>query len=157
VGKWLKVNGASADNPATVAIGISTDELQRANNKKVEPYESVVYPLLELGLNRHDCISLIAEAGLPVPAKSSCFFCPFHSLTTWQELRRTEPELFDKAQLLEDTFNERRSNNGKTPVHLTRFGKRLSAVVPAGQETLFPVPENGVFNDGSCDEGYCWT
>jgi hypothetical protein len=157
VGKWLKANGADADDPAIVAIGISTDEMQRANNKKVEPYERPVYPLLQLGLNRGDCINVIADAGLPVPPKSSCFFCPFHSTNTWVDLRRDDPELFDKAQFLEDTFNERRAASGKGPVHLTRFGRRLSSAIPDGQDTLFEVPANGVFNEGKCDDGYCWT
>lgn len=157
VGKWLREHGADADDPAVVAIGISTDEMQRANNKKVEPYERPVYPLLELGLSRSDCMNVIADAGLPVPPKSSCFFCPFHSLPAWMDLRENEPDLFTKAQELEDTFNARRAERDMAPVYMTRYGKRLSAAVPAGQMTLFNTPANGVFNDGSCDEGYCWT
>jgi hypothetical protein len=33
------------------------------------------YPLREWGWDRARCIARIAEAGLPVPPKSSCFFC----------------------------------------------------------------------------------
>jgi len=155
VGKWLKANGANADNPAVVAIGISTDECHRANNKKVEPYEKPVYPLLELGLNRGDCIKLIQDAGLPIPHKSSCFYCPFHRPATWSEMRRDEPELFEKSQYLEDLLNERREMIGKDPVFLTRFNKRLSEAIGEAGPSLFG-PDAG-FNDGQCDEGYCWT
>lgn len=34
------------------------------------------YPLIEWGWTRADCERRIAAAGLPVPPKSSCFFCP---------------------------------------------------------------------------------
>jgi hypothetical protein len=34
------------------------------------------YPLIEWGWNRAKCAEVIAAAGLPVPLKSSCFFCP---------------------------------------------------------------------------------
>lgn len=154
VGKWLKANGASKENPATICIGISMDEMHRANNKKVEPYEQAVYPLLDLGLDRQDCINIIARAGLPVPPKSSCFFCPFHKPSEWRRMRRDEPELFGRAQLLEDLLNERRATLGKDEVWLTRFGKRLSDACSEEQPSLW---SDGEMNDGQCDEGYCWT
>lgn len=34
------------------------------------------YPLIDWGWDRARCIDAIAHAGLPVPPKSSCFFCP---------------------------------------------------------------------------------
>jgi len=34
------------------------------------------YPLIEWGWDRARCIDEIANAGMPVPPKSSCFFCP---------------------------------------------------------------------------------
>lgn len=154
VGKWLKQHGACAADPAVVAIGISTDEYQRANSKKVEPYEQPKYPLLDLGLDRNDCIRIIADAGLPIPPKSSCFFCPFHRPTMWAEMRRDQPALFERAQLLEDTLNERRAMLERDPVWLTRFNKRLSDAVAMAQEPLW---YDDTFNDGRCDEGYCWT
>lgn len=155
VGKWLKAHGANKDNKAEVMIGISTDELQRANNKKAMPYELPIYPLLDLGLDRNRCMSVISDAGLPVPPKSSCFFCPFHRPQVWAELRRDEPELFEKAAQLEDKLIERRDNRGKTRVYLTKYGKPIREAIGAAQEGLFTVDDG--FNHGKCDEGYCWT
>lgn len=154
VGKWLKANGANKNDPAVVAIGISVDEMHRAGNKRVEQYEQPVYPLLDLGFDRTDCANIIARAGLPVPPKSSCFFCPFHTPLAWAELRRDDPELFAKSQQLEDVLNDRRKMIGKDPVWLTRFNQRLSDAVSEAQTPLFHDAE---FNDGQCDEGYCWT
>lgn len=152
VGKWLKKNGATADNPATVCIGISTDEIQRVNNKKAMPYERPVYPLIDLGLDRSRCISIIKDAGLPVPPKSSCFFCPFHRPLMWSEMRRDEPELFWKAADLEATLNQRRDMLGKDHVYLTRFAKPLPEAIEEAQDMLPFGPDTD-----TCDEGYCWT
>jgi hypothetical protein len=153
VGKWLKANGASKDDPATVCIGISTDEIQRVSNKRVMPYEQPVYPLIDLGLDRSGCQRVIAEAGLPVPPKSSCFFCPFHRPQMWSEMRRDEPELFWKAADLEATLIARRATLGKDPVYLTRFAKPLPEAIAEAQDML---PIFGADMD-TCDEGYCWT
>ena len=35
-----------------------------------------VYPLREWGWDRPQCEARICEAGLPVPVKGACFFCP---------------------------------------------------------------------------------
>ena len=154
VGKWLKAHGATADNPATVCIGISTDEIQRVSNKRAMPYEQPVYPLIDLGLDRSACARVIADAGLPVPPKSSCFFCPFHRPQMWAEMRRDEPELFWKAADLEATLIARRKTLGKDPVYLTRFAKPLAEAVNEAQDML---PGFSGADMDTCDEGYCWT
>jgi hypothetical protein len=154
VGKWLKANGASKDDPATVCIGISTDEIQRVSNKRVEPYERPVYPLIDLGLDRQDCMNIISRAGLPVPPKSACFFCPFHRPSTWAEMARDEPDLFDKSVELERVLNERRDMLGKDRVYLTRFGKPLDEAIKPAQDQL---PGFESIGESGCDEGYCWT
>lgn len=154
VGKWLKANGASKTAPATVCIGISTDEIQRVSNKRVMPYEQPVYPLIDLGMDRSACQRVIAEAGLPVPPKSSCYFCPFHRPQMWAEMRRDEPELFFKAADLEATLIARRTSLGKDPVYLTRFGKPLTEAIGEAQDML---PGFSGADMDTCDEGYCWT
>lgn len=154
IGKWLKANGASEDDPATVCIGISTDEIQRVSNKRSMPYERPTYPLIELGLDRSACQQLIADAGLPVPPKSSCYFCPFHRPQTWAEMRRDEPELFWSSAELEATLNERRDRLGKDHVYLTRFAKPLAEAIPEAQDML---PGLEMAGGEGCDSGYCWT
>lgn len=153
VGKWLKAHGANEANPATVCIGISTDEVIRVSNKRAMPYEKPVYPLIDLGLDRSACQSVIADAGLPVPPKSSCFFCPFHRPQMWAEMRRDEPELFWKSAELEATLIARRKALGKDPVYLTRFAKPLPEAIGEAQDML---PGFAPDTD-TCDEGYCWT
>lgn len=154
IAQWLRKHGATKDNPATVCIGFSTDEAHRASNKRSNPTERSDYPLLDLRLSRSDCKSIIAKAGLPVPPKSACFFCPFHRPVYWSRMRRDEPELFEKSAALEKQFNDRRSAVGKPLVYLTRFGLPLEEVIEERQPDLegLTAPDTD-----SCDDGYCWT
>jgi hypothetical protein len=59
------------------------------------------YPLIDLGITRPDCIKLILEAGLPVPIKSACFFCPASKKWEVFWLAAEHPDLFLKALKLE--------------------------------------------------------
>lgn len=162
LGRWAKEHGATADNPAIIGIGISRDEIHRANTRRIEPHEQVVYPLVGVGeetglmLSRSDCDRIIADAGLPIPPKSACYFCPFHTPAVWQDMRRDEQELFDKAADLEDLLNARRDQLGKDHVWLTRFAAPLREVIPGNEHELLPFADEDEA-DGSCDSGYCFT
>ena len=153
VAKWLRERGATRKNKAEVCIGISWDEIQRLGNKKLKPYETVTYPLIDLRLTRTDCQRIIKRAGLPLPPKSSCYFCPFHRPSAWARMRRDEPELFDKSAALETLLNERRDMLGKDRVYLTRFGKPLADAIHEEQ----PALDFGTGPGETCDDGYCWT
>src|SRR3546814_10582633 len=41
----------------------------------VDPRYDYCYPLRDWGWDRHQCTARIKAEGLPVPVKSSCFFC----------------------------------------------------------------------------------
>lgn len=150
IGAELRRRGATIEDPATVALGISVDEIERAKPgiDPLAPYQRRTYPLLDLGLSRRDCMALIARAGLPVPPKSACWFCPFHDHEAWRRLRRDTPDLFDRACQLETLLNERRHSLGKDPVWLTRHGRPLATVID-DQPTLPGLD--------SCDSGWCMT
>jgi hypothetical protein len=157
IGRWLKAHDASDTNPATVGIGISLDEIERVNNCRAMPYEHPVYPLLDNDppLRRLDCERIIRAAGLPVPTKSACWFCPFRRPATWAETRRDRPALFDRACALEDLLNTRRRMLDKDPVWLTRFNRPLREAIPVAQDML-PGFAAGV-DDALCDNGACFT
>lgn len=154
IGRELKARGASKDNPAVVNIGISTDEWKRANNRRSQPFEDVHYPLLELGMSREDCRTLIQETGLPVPVKSSCWFCPFHSKHAWRLMRAEQPGMFNRACDLEDEVNRKRAAAGRDPVWLSDALIPLRQAVPAMQ--TLPLFEDHP-EDGECDSGWCMT
>lgn len=150
IAKWLKARGACEQTPATVGIGISVDEIERAGAGRDRPYERRVYPLLDLGLRRSDCEAVIRAAGLPPAPKSACWFCPFHRPQTWAEMRRDEPDLFASAVALEGMVLARQRILGYPPLYLTRFGRPLDEAIGAAQASLF----DGGFE--TCDEGVCF-
>jgi hypothetical protein len=153
IDKWLREHGVKKDKPATVGIGISVDEIERAGRGKETNYSVRDYPLLDLGIRRSDCLEIVKEAGLPQPPKSSCYFCPFHRPQQWAEMRRDEPELFEKAAALEDTLNIRRTLIGKDPVYLTTKLAPLRDSIGAAQDGFW----TNEVDDGGCDSGHCFT
>lgn len=61
-----------------------------------------IYPLREWGWDRDRCISEIDAAGLPVPPKSACFFCPSTKPAELIQLARNYPHLARRAVEMED-------------------------------------------------------
>jgi 3'-phosphoadenosine 5'-phosphosulfate sulfotransferase (PAPS reductase)/FAD synthetase len=68
--KELRRRGATRSLPAVLGMGISTDEWSRMRTDKPGSVTRVAYPLIDLGLSRADCVSVIEGAGLPVPPKA---------------------------------------------------------------------------------------
>ena len=60
------------------------------------------YPLMEWGWNRERCIREIQDAGLPLPGKSSCFFCPSMKHLEIRTLYHQYPDLLERALKLEE-------------------------------------------------------
>jgi hypothetical protein len=148
IDKEIKRQGATARNPAVVGLGISLDEFHRMKTDSGAAYKLLEYPLIDLRLRREDCLSVIESAGLPVPPRSACYFCPYHRLTYWQELRRDHPDRYDKVIRLERKLHDRGERVGRTEVFLTRHGRFLDDVLGShDQLDLF---------EGGCDiAGYC--
>lgn len=155
IAKEMRRLGATKAAPGQVGIGISLDEWQRMKPSAIEHITND-YPLVEMRIDREGCKRIIREAGLPVPPKSSCFFCPFHTIKAWQELYDKEPELFAKSVQLERTLNERRAAIGKDPVWLTSRAKPLDQVVTGSHQdqlSMFEDEGDGQYNCGpfTCD------
>lgn len=149
IAKELKRRGFTASNPATVGLGISTDEVQQARTDSGIAHEKLAYPLIWLGHNRNSCMNVIESAGIPIPHRSACFFCPFHRPTEWKRLQREDPGLFKKSVELERVLNERRDMLGKDHVYLTRFGMPLDVAMGESIQDSLDGFEN------ACEEGYC--
>lgn len=115
-----------------VALGISFDETERMSQPNVSYYQHV-YPLIDLRLTRADCARLIANAGLPIPPKSACWFCPYTSRARVQEIARLHPDIKRDLVTLEATINDARA----------RAGLPLLVIEPGGL--------------GSACGGYCMT
>lgn len=146
IATWCYRHGARATNPATIMLGITTEEWSRANNHSDSTYTRLTYPLLDRRISRADCVQIILSAGLPVPEKSSCYFCPFHTVPVWRELRDKHPEQFAQACELEESLQGR--GGMRKPIRLTRFNLPLAQAVQGVQPSLFE-------DDDMCESGYC--
>lgn len=82
-------------------LAIAYDEFDRMRTSG-NPSVTNMYPLVDQRMTREDCKRIIRESGLPLPVKSSCFFCPFSSLDRWKWLYETHPDLYEKAVALEE-------------------------------------------------------
>jgi len=78
-------------------LGITIDEAERM---RVSPDPWIVncYPLIDLGMSREDCIEWFhgeyPGRGLP---RSACVGCPYHSASSWVQMRETDKTSFDDA------------------------------------------------------------
>jgi hypothetical protein len=151
--KWQRQHGATKDNPAVAGLGISLDESHRMRRDSGFPAQVLEYPLLDLRINREKCKRIIRSAGLPVPPKSACFFCPFHSVQAWVKLHRERPDLFRRAVCMERLLNIRRKRLGRDLVYFSRYAMPLDEAIGAHAAQL-PIDYDG---PEVCESGHCWT
>ncbi len=95
--KFLKENGLK-EVTAYKGYDISEDHrVKDYNNKK----ETVLFPLITWEMDRMDCVKEIIDAGLPLPPKSACFFCPSMRKQEVQDLKKQSPALMAAAIRME--------------------------------------------------------
>lgn len=104
--EWLRQNCITAENPARVGIGFSLDEWSRIKPSSYSE-EILEFPLFDLRFTRADCQNVIADAGLPLPPKSACWFCPVTSHAEWVRMANNNPEQFERACELEAHLSEK--------------------------------------------------
>lgn len=151
VGRELRKRGATPENPAVVAIGISTDEISRAKTgvPQQQPWTTRVNPLIDLNISSRECLRIVREAGLPVPPKSSCSFCPFQGVSQWRHQRDTNPELYKRNCELDQLLSQRHERLRGDRAGLLHATLPLSVVVESGDDQLS--------FEGMCDVGSCMT
>lgn len=151
IDRWMKKHGANRETPGVIGLGISLDEYQRMRSDDPKhPFKTKEYPLIDMRLTRQDCINIIERAGLPVPPKSSCWFCPYHRLATWQRMRHEEPDLFWRSVEMERIANEKLQALERSPAYLTRL------LIPLDQATT-DSRQLDMFDetDDTCESGFC--
>jgi len=119
-------------------LGIDFGESHRAKLNHKRGIENR-FPLIEFRLDRVGCCLFIEDRGLPVPMKSGCFICPYQKNYQWKELRTIHPDLFCKAEQLENKVNSIRKEQNKKPIYLS--GKPLRVVVEEDQYKIFKRDE----------------
>jgi hypothetical protein len=140
-------------------LGISLDEWRRMRTDSGISYTRLAYPLIDRRMSRMDCINVIQGAGLPVPPKSSCWFCPYHSLSGWRKLRREEPVLFQRVCDLEALLTARAKTLTR---HKAQYRPEDQAVYMSSRlrplaRVVGEAVQPGLFADDACESGYCMT
>jgi len=107
------------DGRIGLMLGISVDEYHRMRDSSAARIEHV-YPLVDRRLTRWQCREIIERAGLAVPWKSSCWFCPFRSVVSQWALVQRYPDLAGMACVLEDRINAERRGCGKDEIVVLR-------------------------------------
>lgn len=139
----------------TQIMGISYDEASRARSSDVQ-YITHVFPLIDRRMQRTDCIRWLLDHKLPVPPKSSCTFCPYHSKQAWRNLKRAGGADWDQAVAVDAAIRNRRP---PWPLYVHPARKPLADAVTipedAGwhQASLIDGEDD---EDGSCATGFCF-
>jgi hypothetical protein len=77
-------------------LGISLEEMQRMKDAE-QAFIQNRFPLIEVRMNRNDCLAWMAKNGYPKPPKSACIFCPYHNQEEWRLILGGE----DRERLIE--------------------------------------------------------
>lgn len=128
-------------------IGISTDEASRMKPSR-ERWTRSRWPLIELGMSRQDCLRWMEKKGYPLPPKSSCIGCPFHSDHEWRLLREDEESWNDALEI--DAIIRKPARGMKAQQFMHRSCKPLAEV------DLSTAADHGQLDmwDNEC-EGMC--
>jgi len=118
--KWLLEQGVEQ---YTSVIGISTDESHRQRQAH-KMYYNNTYPLIELGMDRDDCIEYITHTvGWAEPPRSSCIICGQQDDGEWWKMAMMSPKDFQRAVAIEKEIQKINPN-----IYLNRSCKPLQVV-----------------------------
>ena len=108
----------------TALIGISIDE---AHRMKPSWFSWITnrWPLVDAELTRRDCKQILRDAGLPIPEKSSCVYCPYKSDADWLAL---PSDAFDQAVDFDRAIRHRTMKGEAQPAFIHRSCQPLDQV-----------------------------
>lgn len=131
-------------------IGISTDEWTRMKTSDVK-YVDMVFPLVDMRISRQDCIDWLMKNKLDVPKKSSCVFCPYHSLYAWWKLKEAGGKDWEVACKVDKALRDKRLKHGYKS-YLNTQCKPLDEMYfgEFTEPTLFDLSQY------ACDSGHCF-
>ncbi len=121
-------------------IGISLDEVIRMKPSR-ESWQVNRWPLIEKRMTRQDCIAWLKRHEYPIPPKSSCIGCPYHSDSMWRDMRDRDPTAWSDAVTVDAALRTGvRGVRGEMFLHRTTIPLAevdLTTAADAGQSDLF--------------------
>jgi hypothetical protein len=141
-------------------FGISRDEFTRTR-KPAAAWKTHYYPLVGvefigekmnmvdgLSLSRAGCLEWIEQHGYPIPPRSACIGCPFHSDAEWRNMKENRPDEFEDACDFDEKVRKTVGRNGIAYLHRSRQPLRevdFRSDFDKGQLPLFEI--GGVARD----------
>lgn len=144
----LKRRDVAKAGSAQVWLGISVDEASRMRTSKKHWYTNY-YPLIfdrEPAMTRKDCMNWLERHGYPIPRKSACLGCPYHSASEWREIKKDPQEWADVTDFDEGIRN-RGGHRGQLYLHRT--------CKPLAEVDFSTLEERGQLNWINECEGMC--
>jgi hypothetical protein len=99
-------------------IGISVDEASRMRDSR-RKWSRLHYPLIydfDTPMSRGDCKIWLTSNGYPIPPKSACIGCPFHSDAEWR-LIKADPVMWSDAVDFDEQIRDCGGMRGKVFLH----------------------------------------
>jgi hypothetical protein len=111
--RYLKERGMSVYNgnlrgsgvSVQVDLGITLDEYARMADSDVG-YIKNSFPLVDERLTRQDVTKLLEKLGIEVPAKSGCYFCPYHRKAHWAGMAKQGDLDFERACIVDEQIRK---------------------------------------------------
>lgn len=97
-------------------LGISYDEIERTKISQVKSITNY-YPLVDNKIRLSEIIQWFRNNALPIPAKSSCIICPFHSDSYWLYMFLHRPEEFESACAFDEAVRKYPGIRGTCYLH----------------------------------------
>ena len=113
--------------PTEMWIGISIDEASRMKDSRFYNVK-YKYPLIDKYLSRTDCAHYFKDHGYPVPGKSSCVFCPYHSDSFWNEIKEENGSAWNIAKRVDYIIRDSSKKGIEDKIYLHRSLKPIDQV-----------------------------
>lgn len=155
------VKFAEVHGKIRVLIGISKGEEGRVSSDKSRPKwmrnsVQILYPLIDLGMDRAACQDYIRSTNNPVPFPSNCILCPFMSEIELVWLNRFHPADYEEWVVLEANKIAAWERKGLAPEE--NFGvwahKRLPEVLAKAQ-VQYGHMSDAELNEYKFSHGHC--
>jgi hypothetical protein len=108
-------------------LGISREESARIRPSRVN-WTTNVFPLVDASMDRSDCEALLRRHAIPIPFRSACVFCPYHSDDYWRQLRKKFPQEWQRAVEFDRAIRDMSSTGVRSPAYLHRTCTPLELV-----------------------------
>ena len=142
--------GKTSPDCVEAHMGISLDEWHRMKTSNVK-YIKNIYPLVDARINRANCVAWLESKGLEVPPKSSCTFCPYHSLETWRRAKQKGGHDWEEAVAVDAELRSEVFTEG-LEMYLHPWNKPLPEAVDIPEDHGFKQLELEM----PCDSGHCF-